>query len=120
VRACLSVSLVAIVVLVSSWPVFGQAPQKSSPEPVSRLVAPAKGHIPVAFILTEGAVMIDFAGPWEVFQDVHVESRGPSMEEQMIFELYTVSDSKRPIRVSVECRSYRTTRLTMLRSRGWW
>lgn len=64
------------------------------------LKAPAKGKIRVAFVMTEGATMIDFAGPWEVFQDVHVHSRGQSMDEMMPFELYTVSDSTAPIRAS--------------------
>jgi len=64
------------------------------------LLAPPQGQIPVAFVLTEGATMIDFAGPWEVFQDVHVESRGATMEEHMPFRLYTVSDSRAPIRIS--------------------
>lgn len=67
---------------------------------VARLVAPASGPIPVAFVLTKGAVMIDFAGPWEVFQDVYLPSRGGSMENQMPFQLYTVSESRDPIRVS--------------------
>src|ERR1043166_9270264 len=62
--------------------------------------APAKGKINVAVVLTEGATMIDFAGPREVFQDVHVESRGSSMDDMMPFELYTVSDSKTPIHTS--------------------
>src|ERR671936_1536358 len=61
------------------------------------LVAPPKGPIAVAFVISEGATMIDFAGPWEVFQDVHVDSRGPTMEERMPFRLYTVSDSRAPI-----------------------
>jgi transcriptional regulator GlxA family with amidase domain len=64
------------------------------------LLAPPQGSINVAFVLSEGATMIDFAGPWEVFQDVHVEGRGPSMDEMMPFRLYTVSDSRAPIRVS--------------------
>jgi transcriptional regulator GlxA family with amidase domain len=64
------------------------------------LLAPAHGSIPVAFVISEGATMIDFAGPWEVFQDVHVEGRGPGMDEQMPFRLYTVSDSRTPIRTS--------------------
>ena len=38
---------------------------------ITALLAPPQGPIPVAFVLTEGATMIDFAGPWEVFQDVH-------------------------------------------------
>jgi putative intracellular protease/amidase len=71
----------------------------ASPE-ATRLTPPATGRIPVAFVVTEGAVMIDFAGPWEVFQDVMVRSRGTSMDEQMPFELYTVSDTREPLRTS--------------------
>jgi putative intracellular protease/amidase/YHS domain-containing protein len=66
----------------------------------SPLEAPAKGPIPIAFLLSEGAVLIDFAGPWEVFQDVMVPSRGTSMEDQMPFQLYTVSADTKPIRIS--------------------
>jgi transcriptional regulator GlxA family with amidase domain len=57
-----------------------------------RLKPPAKGKIPVAFAISEGVTVIDFAGPWEVFQDVHVRERGTVMEEQMPFELFTVSE----------------------------
>jgi len=64
------------------------------------LLAPPQGTIPVAFVLSEGATMIDFAGPWEVFQDVHVEGRGSTMDDRMPFRLYTVSDSRAPIRTS--------------------
>jgi transcriptional regulator GlxA family with amidase domain len=64
------------------------------------LVVPPKGSISVAFVISEGATVIDFAGPWEVFQDVHVDGRGPSMEERMPFRLYTVSDSRAPIHTS--------------------
>jgi len=64
------------------------------------LKAPAQGHIQVAFVLTEGATMIDFAGPWEVFGDVHVPERGATMEEQMPFELFTVGTAKKPTRIS--------------------
>src|SRR4029079_3572193 len=45
-------------------------------EPVARLVPPAKGTIPVAFVISNDATMIDFTGPWEVFQDCRVEGRG--------------------------------------------
>ncbi len=64
------------------------------------LRAPAKGKIKVAFVMTEGATMIDFAGPWEVFQDVNVEGRGDSMDDMVPFELYTVGESREPIRTS--------------------
>ena len=37
-------------------------------KPVSNpLTPPAEGSIPVAFPISEGAVIIDFCGPWEVF-----------------------------------------------------
>jgi len=41
--------------------------------------------------------VIDFAGPWEVFQDVHVSTRGKDMDEQMPFELFTVSEKIEPL-----------------------
>jgi putative intracellular protease/amidase/YHS domain-containing protein len=58
------------------------------------------GSIPVAFAVSEGAVIIDFCGPWEVFQDVMIPSRGASMDDQMPFNLYTVAEKKDPIRAS--------------------
>ena len=39
--------------------------------------------------------MIDFAGPWEVFQDVAVPGRDGDA-----FRLYTVAATRRPIRAS--------------------
>jgi len=59
------------------------------------LKPPAQGNIPVAFLISEGAVMIDFAGPWEVFQDVMVPGRADHP-----FHLYTVSESTSPIHAS--------------------
>jgi transcriptional regulator GlxA family with amidase domain len=55
------------------------------------LTPPKNGPIRVAFVLSEGATVIDFTGPWEVFQDADVE---------IPFELYTVAPSKAPIRTS--------------------
>ena len=46
--------------------------------------------IKVAFVLTEGANVIDMTGPWEVFQDTMVGDR-------MGFELFTVGESSRPV-----------------------
>ncbi len=59
---------------------------------VRAIKPPPQGKINVAFVLTENANVMDFAGPWEVFQDVHIEGRGLSMEDMMRFALYTVSD----------------------------
>jgi transcriptional regulator GlxA family with amidase domain len=66
-------------------------------EKASKLTAPVKGKIPVAFAISDGVTVIDFAGPWEVFQDVHVSERGSTMDEQMPFQLYTVSEKTEPI-----------------------
>ena len=59
------------------------------------LKPPAQGSIPVAFLVSEGAVVIDFCGPWEVFQDVGVPGR-----EGDAFALYTVAATTSPIRAS--------------------
>ena len=59
------------------------------------LKPPDKGQIPVAFLISDGAVVIDFCGPWEVFQDVMIPGR-----EEMPFRLYTVAETKKPIRTS--------------------
>jgi transcriptional regulator GlxA family with amidase domain len=78
------------------------APPPSVPAPGAkwRLVPPTRGRIPVAFVIGPGATMIDFAGPWEVFQDVMVPERGASHEEQMPFELYTVAERPATLRVT--------------------
>ena len=65
-----------------------------------KLIAPAKGTIPVAVAISDGATVIDFAGPWEVFQDVHMPERGSDMDEIMPFRLFTVSESTKPLRGS--------------------
>jgi putative intracellular protease/amidase/YHS domain-containing protein len=58
------------------------------------LIPSTKEAIPVAFVVSDGAVVIDFAGPWEVFQDVHdAQGRG-------FFNLYTVAATTRPITAS--------------------
>src|SRR5262245_40067051 len=62
-----------------------------------RLTPPAKGKIPVAFAISYGVTVIDFAGPWEVFQDVMVRERGKDMDEQMPFQLFTVSEKTEPL-----------------------
>jgi putative intracellular protease/amidase/YHS domain-containing protein len=68
----------------------GQPAVKTTP-----LKPPAQGSIPVAFVIANGAQVIDFTGPWEVFQDVMVPARS-----EPPFRLYTVSESTAPIRAS--------------------
>ena len=73
--------------------------------------APLSGRpLQVAFVLSEGATLIDFAGPWEVFQDVMVDAAGkPVTQRSQLgedstarhpFALYTVAETRAPIRVS--------------------
>jgi transcriptional regulator GlxA family with amidase domain len=60
-----------------------------------KLTPPTDGKpIEVAFVLAEGVTMIDFAGPWEVFQD----AGGPDGIDR--FHLFTVAESKNPFHIS--------------------
>ena len=67
---------------------------KDRPNRSNPLVPPANGAIPVAFVISDGAVVIDFAGPWEVFQDVH-DAQGYGF-----FNLYTVAETTKPVTAS--------------------
>ena len=55
------------------------------------LIPPRSGVIKVAFVLSEHATVIDFAGPWEVFQDTDAPTP---------FELFTVAPSRKPVHTS--------------------
>src|SRR3954466_14017554 len=95
--------LVALGVLAFSALFATGAPVKtdiaSKPDAVSSdvtsLKPPDKGQIPVAFLISDGAVVIDFCGPWEVFHDVTIPGN-----EEMPFHLYTVAETKKPIRTA--------------------
>ncbi len=65
---------------------------KESSTTTNPLKPPVKGDIPVAFLISEGAVIIDFCGPWEVFRD----AMAPGGQDHP-FRLYTVSDTTSPI-----------------------
>jgi transcriptional regulator GlxA family with amidase domain len=69
----------------------------SATKSISKLTLPADGKIPVAVCISEGVTLIDFAGPWEVFNNVMLPERGGDMDMQMPFDLYTVADSTQPI-----------------------
>jgi putative intracellular protease/amidase len=96
-------SILFIVFISFPGLAFGQQSIPSA-VPVTKLVPPAHGKIPVAFIIGRGAETIDFVGPWEVFQFAVLPSRGggmgASMEDMQAFQLYTVSDSPKPVRVT--------------------
>jgi transcriptional regulator GlxA family with amidase domain len=60
------------------------------------LAQPAR-DVRVAFVISEGFDLMDFAGPWEVFQDVMLAGKGAS-NAQAPFSLYTISTGTRPIK----------------------
>jgi len=79
---------------------FEGASSSEGPLAQERLLPPPHGPIPVAVVLSNGANVIDFTGPWEVFQDTMVPTRGEAHEEQMPFQLFTVADSVEPVRLT--------------------
>jgi transcriptional regulator GlxA family with amidase domain/YHS domain-containing protein len=81
----------AFGVLAAGVPSKIAASNAQAERPISPLQPPADG-VPVAFLISDNLVMIDFAGPWEVFQDAHVTGR-----TQPAFNLFTVAETKKPI-----------------------
>lgn len=66
-------------------------------KPLPPLPLPVRrdAQIKVAFVLAPGAEVIDFAGPWGVFEYVY-----PPDWEVQPFELFTVAVTKKPMRMS--------------------
>jgi putative intracellular protease/amidase/YHS domain-containing protein len=73
--------LVPVAIFIAAAPIKNTDVNSLKPAP----------PIPVAFVISEGAVVIDFCGPWEVFRDVML----PSGDHP--FRLFTVSDKTAPI-----------------------
>jgi transcriptional regulator GlxA family with amidase domain len=101
-RDLLTAAAAAALMTAQTSSAFGAAEgtAHSEPKSIKPLTPPPKGKIPVAFLVSTDAQVIDFAGPWEVFQDVHVLSRGTTMDEWMPFDLFTVAESTTPIRAT--------------------
>ena len=66
-----------------------------TPDALRPLRPPVRGKIPVAFLISDGAVIIDFCGPWEIFEHV----TNPATSEGA-FSLYTVAETNKPVRAS--------------------
>jgi len=90
-KRALELGLVCIITLL----VIGGRAASAAPAEANSLKPPVKGDIPVAFLISEGAVIIDFCGPWEVFRNVM-----PPGREDHPFRLYTVSEKAAPIQAS--------------------
>jgi putative intracellular protease/amidase/YHS domain-containing protein len=80
--------------LAASLPLRASA-SAGQTEPAIVPLTPSPDGVPVAFLLSDGAVVIDFAGPWEVFQDAHVTGR-----TQPAFNLYTVAETTKLVATS--------------------
>jgi len=92
--------LLCLLTICSASPLL-TAQQSAIPESrVPRYRVPEHGKIQVAFVITDQAVTIDFAGPWEVFKDTFLPERGSTLADQSVFSLYTVSDTRMPVTTS--------------------
>jgi YHS domain-containing protein/putative intracellular protease/amidase len=70
-------------------------------KPVSNsLTPPTQGSIPVAFVISKGTVIIDFTGPWEVFEVANYAVSTVNGTQDDAFQLYTVAETRKPIRAS--------------------
>lgn len=80
--------------LGAAMPALGLAktPAAAAGALAAPLKPPAEGSIPVAFLLSDNAVVIDFGGPWEVFSNVSIPGRGGP-----VFQMYTVAATEAPI-----------------------
>jgi putative intracellular protease/amidase/YHS domain-containing protein len=82
------------VIPFSRCAVAQEAAQAKPAAIANKLQPPAQGAIPVAFLISDGAVVIDFCGPWEVFGNVML---GGNMG---VFRRYTVAETAQPITAS--------------------
>jgi transcriptional regulator GlxA family with amidase domain len=70
---------------------------KAAEEAPAPLPWDRKSPITVAFVVGPGATVIDFAGPWEFFQDAQLRT-GPGPNDMLMpFELFMVSEKSAPI-----------------------
>lgn len=100
---CGALAAIAALRLGGGVPVMAEGPSESSSASdtvLNPLTPPPSGQIPVAVVISDGTEVIDFAGPWEVFQDVRIPSRGRTRDEQLAFRLYTVAENMATIRTS--------------------
>jgi transcriptional regulator GlxA family with amidase domain len=81
--------------LAASIGIFGR-PLAAAEASAPASPLPRRDRIKVAFMLGDGANMIDTAGPWEVFQDVMLHDR----YEAHPFELFTVAPSEGPLEMT--------------------
>jgi transcriptional regulator GlxA family with amidase domain len=82
--------LSGLAVMSNSSTALAQAPRAD-------LTPPKTGPITVAVVVGNGATVIDFAGPWEVFQDAVVPNPGKPDDQQAAFQIAMISDKAAPL-----------------------
>jgi transcriptional regulator GlxA family with amidase domain len=93
----------SIVLLFATQLLCGLTASAAESAPLHPL---ASGKILVAVVLTQHPNLIDFAGPWAVFENVRVKGRGNSKgedeptDDQYPFEVFSVGDDLAPIKMS--------------------
>jgi transcriptional regulator GlxA family with amidase domain len=90
--------------LVIAFTRLAASPESLAPAPrVDALKPPANGKIYVAFVVSDGANIMDIVGPWEAFNDTMLTASGKAWHASdgddmvMPFVTYTVSDTTQPI-----------------------
>jgi transcriptional regulator GlxA family with amidase domain len=95
------IALVALCGMLAAARHFHQPNAYSGSMQLRTLKPPTNGVINVAFIVSDQTALIDLAGPWEVFGDTMLAPQGGPWRggDDMImpFNLYTVSDSQKPV-----------------------
>ncbi|MBV9277623.1 MAG: DJ-1/PfpI family protein [Candidatus Eremiobacteraeota bacterium] len=64
--------------------------------PIAKLTAPANGRILVAVVVGSGAAIIDFVGPWEVFNEAVTSN---AAQNESPFHTALISDRTEPLEI---------------------
>ena len=70
-------------------------PRELAAQKTAALRPPQTGSVPVAFLISENAVVIDFCGPWSIFENTNIPSR-----KDPPFQVYTVAETADPVLAS--------------------
>jgi putative intracellular protease/amidase/YHS domain-containing protein len=95
VTAAIPLAAVSVVAMSANSARTPGVPGAAAAVEPGPLQPPAEGSIPVAFLISRGAVVIDFCGPWEVFENVSIPGR-----KDAAFHLYTVAETTSPVTAS--------------------
>lgn len=91
----------APIVLSSKAEASGRSIKSKDPTPIpdGRVTDPlqrsSEGDIKAAFLIAPDAEIVDFGGPWGVFEYVYIDT--PSVNP---FKLYTVAETSEPVKIS--------------------